>query len=1542
MVLLTAAVCAAPCAGRGHAAIHSFIRDGGFEQSSPSAISLRWVAHGLAQVARDLRHRGANSLRIGADSLAEQNILAVAPGEWYACSGWMRTRDVRPTDGAGHAYLAIYQYDDYDNLLAYHDFAGVTGTTDWTRYTYVFQVNAAATRVSLRAGLWQAAGEAWVDDLTLVAGREPTEWEPAMDASASRSAGQSGAACVAILRDDFPVVGAPSSPERLAALLRRAGIDTAFVNAQQLADPSVFNRAAFDLVVLPYGPTFPLQAHRAFQQFLAEGGDFISMGGYAFDNLVERLAAGWVTQEQALAMQQEPVPIGGDFESGGWDGETPDAGSPTARFPGPLKGRGKAAKPSAAVAAGRACLATCLAPKGRKPRAIATCAVVSDVAHSGKRSLRTQAPPGTLDARCYRDVAAQPGQEYIFSGWIKAGALPREKDGFAFLAVYQYGAGDRLVKFRDIAQVTARQDWRRYEWRFQVAADVTRLRLIAGLYNTSGTAWFDDIALVRVPPRMVMNTRSGVPLDALQVGALQIGAFDPSYVLERAAYARGNDDGFIVSSSAALAGPFEGYAASGVVGWNQARWVSLINSYDRYGRLRGSIGALLRNYAGVYARSSWAFFGVTNRDLFAPGQAKMGEAFVRLVRSMLAETYLHNLATDRACYKQGEEVKVTAQVSNFGRQAAALTVGVQLLPARMPTPPPPLPAPPLIKIGVLAPGETKAVEHSWRVTGPYHDFARVIVTLYHDGAAIDRMETAFAVYDDRALAAGPAVDFKGNYIEAGGARHFLLGTDCYGNMFGAAAQNPLTWARDLGAMRDNGITVYENLQFDPARFMPPYVPGEQVARQVRAMVQLAQLRRLIYMPGLLIGYNTAVGDAELKQQASWCEAFARMFAQTPGIVYYTNGDLQMSPHDTPEMRALYQGFLKERYATTDALQAAWRASPPIASFDQVTAEAVDARGWDDLRARDWRQFHWWLVRRWLATMHAALRTGDPARPTTVEFYQHPWDGIDIRATLDSISIGNMGYFGLKGRDIAELPARLKFSDMRAYGQGLSIGEFGCKTHPAWANTRDYHETRTEQEQIDLYLAVPHYALGLGACKVHNWCWADGEENIFPWGLVHSNDRVPKRVLSAYRNTALLFKHFAPEYRAPQVWMVVPTRHRAGANGDRVYDAARCCIQGLVEARVDFGVIDEERVADSLPQTARLLLWPAPYCPSDESVEAVDAFVRRGGIAYISGDFSFDADRRRTRTDRLERLAGVRFKEQCFVGLDAPQWTGPLARVTGPGWFGLHWWHGWPAIGVEAAGAQVIARGAEGEPRLVVKRVGAGAVVYTPDVIEAAEDLGALTGIYQAILGFAGAAPVQVQPAIPEVHAFRVPARGGGAAHVLFNANATAHRRITVRTQQHDYALTLGPQKPGLVLEDADGRTLAIEASGEVTRDGVELVESSAHFMLAAEDDRDLAESEQLLVMPVGEGRMRISCARGRGSMMAQVGEIIDGRWTAFETLTPARSRDGFKLEIDPDRAVSLIVIAARDARPGAGSPTARFAASATALGERVARMLVEP
>ena len=93
-----------------------------------------------------------------------------------------------------------------------------------------------------------------------------------------------------------------------------------------------------------------------------------------------------------------------------------------------------------------------------------------------------------------------------------------------------------------------------------------------------------------------------------------------------------------------------------------------MNGHDRYSRLRGAVGAMLRHSSGTYAGSSWAFFGVTNRNLFAASELGMGGAFVDTMHSLARDTYVTSLVSELGSYRQGESVKLLADVFNGGRR----------------------------------------------------------------------------------------------------------------------------------------------------------------------------------------------------------------------------------------------------------------------------------------------------------------------------------------------------------------------------------------------------------------------------------------------------------------------------------------------------------------------------------------------------------------------------------------------------------------------------------------------------------------------------------------------------------------------------------------------------------------------------------------------------------------------------------------------------------------------------------------------------------
>ncbi len=85
----------------------------------------------------------------------------------------------------------------------------------------------------------------------------------------------------------------------------RAAVE--FVTAEQFADPKTFNAEKYWLVVLPYGSYFPMEARENFLAYLRAGGDFLSTGGYAFDDRRRCEWKGqWLTLEDALRHEFRP------------------------------------------------------------------------------------------------------------------------------------------------------------------------------------------------------------------------------------------------------------------------------------------------------------------------------------------------------------------------------------------------------------------------------------------------------------------------------------------------------------------------------------------------------------------------------------------------------------------------------------------------------------------------------------------------------------------------------------------------------------------------------------------------------------------------------------------------------------------------------------------------------------------------------------------------------------------------------------------------------------------------------------------------------------------------------------------------------------------------------------------------------------------------------------------------------------------------------------------------------------------------------------
>jgi len=1450
-----------------------------------------WTLPPAAEVrpAEDAPH-GECVLRV-TEGRASQDMPDCRPGSTYSLDCWAREEGVRATASGGHAFVAIYEYGDLGEMLSFWEEVLPEGSAPWKEVTHTLTVGPDTSSVRIECGLWNAEGTAWFDGFTLVEGDRPVPASAVAEVDSApvavRGFRPSAAGNVAILRDDMPSAGAPSDPLRLAGALRQAGLGVALLDSRQLADRRNLNAGAFDVLVLPYGPSFPAAAAGNLRRFLRTGGKLLSTGGYAFDDLMEERDGQWRKLDP-------PAP------------ESVSIAYWNFRLPAPeLRGKGL-------------------------------------LTYSG--SLRCSSVSGR---------------------------------GFAYLAVYQYGPGGRIVAWRSVKEIRGSQDWGSYSYELPVHDDAETVNLQAGLFNCTGIAWADDLRLtdaagnvlvqsdftqpwdidsnsprvwartdkqacsvdekgglkggsalrIRLAPNRAdpepLNTRTGTAYaDHLEVSPGQLGVFQPDVRLQHAVGIRPAAGQCVFDRNARLdlppgAPPLEGYAAVGLVGHSEARWQPLLDAVDRYGRPRGAAGALLRHHSGCYAGSSWAYFGVTDHDLFSARGGPGPEGFVSLVKDLVRDTYLVTVAAEPPCAQPGENVALRARVFNAGRATRTLHVSFSIEPqeaggevyhrlARL----------------VLPPGQKSQAAIHWRAPAAGPGFYRVMCEIRDNGRRVDTLEGGVVVWRPEIVARGPRISLRDNLLRVNDMPRFLFGTDDWGYVFWEDRETPATWRFDAAQRRDMGVQIYENLQTGTP---PSGVDRETFFRKCDGVVQLAQQYGQVYFAGLLIGANVAVSDDELARHAEWCAAFARRYHDVPGLIYYLNGDLRclLDSVVTPQ----WNEFLRDRYGTDAALRAAWGGRAPEQPLGAIPAAAYEGSAWDDVRAYDTTLFRAYLIRRWTGALVRAIKAEDPDALTSCEFYQLPAEGVDIPEGIGDLDLSNIGFFDTLGEDVRRFPAILQYSDQRARGKSLGPGEYGAIMHPAWEHAEpSLYATRSPEQALDLYLAVPHYALGIGASRIHNWCWKDGTHNVFPWGMVYPCDSIPKGIALAHRAQSLLFRQLQPVYRKPEVYVLAPDSHRLGGQGSRVIEGILRCIELAQAAHVEnLGVLNERAIAGEMPipPEARVIFYPLPYCPSDAAYERLRDWVRAGGVLYLSGDISCDEARRRTRTARLEELCGVRLVGERYPNIDYGE-RPAVALAAGEGW---SFSPGQPGLDLQPADptTEVVATTPDGAPAAVVHSLGQGRVVFLAEPMELHTDVASRSvdvGVYRKVLDLAGVAPLRVEPDDPFLHVFRVALTDGGSAWVLFDADETQGRREvalpswSTGASEAPLRFELSRRWPGFAWCDGEGRLRAIEAAGYVRLGDRVLMECSGQTLAFSADGADLRQCGAIVAVPLAPGPLRV-CGASWRRPAAVLGEVREGQWRRLADLPVTRVGDMVEVGVPAEAAGSILLIGERNASPAA-------------------------
>ena len=512
-----------------------------------------------------------------------------------------------------------------------------------------------------------------------------------------------------------------------------------------------------------------------------------------------------------------------------------------------------------------------------------------------------------------------------------------------------------------------------------------------------------------------------------------------------------------------------------IFNWPRARWIPLVNAYDRLGRLRGSVVSLLTNYRGPYRGSGWIYCGVENADLFSAEHSEFGQVLLDAVRYLESGSGLHDVLPEMDCYYQGETAKVATTVENYQSTARHVAVNFELIPSGAKSP--------VFEKRVeldVAPNSNTRPSVTWKPPHFDSDYYLIRTTLFEGQRLIDTAESAFVVWDPQLIAKGPTVEFHDNYFHRNGRRELLIGSRTNGiEPKGQVDEDVLGWERQYSEMFDYGIRVFSPVYFSIyisglawGEPQTPLIPV-QLQRQLDAQVLLAQKHHLIIAPCVFFfAKYAAMQRMELSRRL--CEELGKRYASVPGIMYYIFDD--GSPQTPLEH---FQEWSKT------CLEGFWSSGRKYVVLAETEGLAMERYGSQAL----------------------AMPANGNYSPGHPALYR----AMDMRAAGKSFHLSEFGVNspGAKPSDI----------DVHTYpGMNVSGSPAG-----------DY----------SVYLTQPHLNFGLGGSYVLNWVWKDTAHLIFPWGITHPNDYLPTRPLLAYRNESYFLRHFQPEFHFPKTLVVLP-------------------------------------------------------------------------------------------------------------------------------------------------------------------------------------------------------------------------------------------------------------------------------------------------------------------------------------------------------------------------------------------------------------------
>jgi len=327
----------------------------------------------------------------------------------------------------------------------------------------------------------------------------------------------------------------------------------------------------------------------------------------------------------------------------------------------------------------------------------------------------------------------------------------------------------------------------------------------------------------------------------------------------------------------------------------------------------------------------WCLLGARGaRHPLNPDDPAARKTLVEIVRRLCSGVTVWGLETNLAAYRQGERVELSVYIGNTATEEKDCQVEFQILDTAGRIA--------YSKTGFLTvkSGPPMIARQHWQPGRFKDDFYTVRVTVYQQGAILDRQENGFVVINPRLLRNGPGLQATGSRFLIRQKPSFILGVNYYESTLGELMwlrPNLLKIRRDFQEMNRLGIN-YIRIHYHHSKWFRDYfkrcgldepgeyfdvadttaMPSERSWRILDAVVQLSQEQGLIFCAdifslvpvemgdpiGWLKGTERIKGKDKVEVQKEFATLLARRYKEAPGITW----DLWNEPRLDNELEAL--------------------------------------------------------------------------------------------------------------------------------------------------------------------------------------------------------------------------------------------------------------------------------------------------------------------------------------------------------------------------------------------------------------------------------------------------------------------------------------------------------------------------------------------------------------------------------------------------------------------------------------------------------------